>query len=227
MQNPPSPDLAPPPPRIPTSITTVGPDGKPLTLQIPLTRADVRELTARRNAISDQLSNVSSRRSELAEEIATTTDGASRVGLQDRLRLLDSRILQLETDLATTGQQLAAAPSGLQLETLQSQGDPDEGFVEGVMAGGFSVLAAGSILVFFMRRRWKRRGRVVPQGTVAESARMERLENGMEAIAIEIERISEGQRFVTKLLSEGQRALDATHRIGQTARSGADPAKSS
>ena len=34
------------------------------------------------------------------------------------------------------------------------------------------------------------------------SQRLERLEQGMDAIAIEIERVSEGQRFVTKLLSE-------------------------
>jgi hypothetical protein len=33
---------------------------------------------------------------------------------------------------------------------------------------------------------------------------MERLEHGMDAIAIEVERISEGQRFVTKLLSESR-----------------------
>jgi len=32
---------------------------------------------------------------------------------------------------------------------------------------------------------------------------LERLEQGMEAIAIEIERVAEGQRFVTRLLSEG------------------------
>jgi hypothetical protein len=36
------------------------------------------------------------------------------------------------------------------------------------------------------------------------SARLERLEQGMDAIAIEVERISEGQRFVTKLLSDKQ-----------------------
>ena len=34
------------------------------------------------------------------------------------------------------------------------------------------------------------------------SERLERVERGMEAIAIEIERISEGQRFVTKIMSE-------------------------
>jgi hypothetical protein len=32
--------------------------------------------------------------------------------------------------------------------------------------------------------------------------RLERIEQGMDAIAIEVERVSEGQRFVTRLLSE-------------------------
>jgi hypothetical protein len=31
---------------------------------------------------------------------------------------------------------------------------------------------------------------------------MERLEHAIEAVAIEVERISEGQRYTTKLLSE-------------------------
>ena len=34
------------------------------------------------------------------------------------------------------------------------------------------------------------------------TARLERMENAIDAIAVEIERISEGQRFTTKLLSE-------------------------
>jgi hypothetical protein len=48
---------------------------------------------------------------------------------------------------------------------------------------------------------------------------MERLEQGVEAIAIEVERISEGQRFVTKLLSEGSPAvrLPETQRVAEKA----------
>jgi len=34
------------------------------------------------------------------------------------------------------------------------------------------------------------------------NARLERMEHAIDAIAVEIERISEGQRFTTKLLSE-------------------------
>jgi len=39
------------------------------------------------------------------------------------------------------------------------------------------------------------------------AARLERIENAVDAIAIEIERISEGQRFTTKLLNERDKAL--------------------
>lgn len=38
-------------------------------------------------------------------------------------------------------------------------------------------------------------------------ARLERVENAVESIAIEVERVSEGQRFVTKILSERAREL--------------------
>ncbi|HEX9310823.1 MAG TPA: hypothetical protein VF887_08420 [Gemmatimonadaceae bacterium] len=36
------------------------------------------------------------------------------------------------------------------------------------------------------------------------SARLERIEQSLDAVAVEVERISEGQRFTTKLLSEGR-----------------------
>ena len=39
--------------------------------------------------------------------------------------------------------------------------------------------------------------------------RLERIEQAIEAVAIEVERISEGQRFTTRLLSEGRSAVPA------------------
>jgi len=41
------------------------------------------------------------------------------------------------------------------------------------------------------------------------SGRLERIEQSLEAVAIEVERITEGQRFTTKLLSEARGAADA------------------
>ncbi|MEJ7760225.1 MAG: hypothetical protein WKF55_11630 [Gemmatimonadaceae bacterium] len=40
-------------------------------------------------------------------------------------------------------------------------------------------------------------------------------EQGIGSMAIEIERVSEGQRFVTRLLPESQTPLGASHRIQQ------------
>jgi hypothetical protein len=204
-------------PRPPVSITMVAPDGKSLTLPVPRTESEVRQLLSQREELSEQLSSVSARRSELASEIRNRSVEATRGGLEERLRLLDNRIIQLETDLASTGRQIASAPPELiaSTEPARPQGGGGD-FEEGIMIGGFSVFLVLGIAFFFLRRRWKRRGTALPSELSGESAqRLERLETGMEAIAIEIERVSEGQRFVTRLLSESQPPLAKSHRVGQ------------
>ena len=55
-----------------------------------------------------------------------------------------------------------------------------------------------------LAKAWARR---IERGTGGGSspdviARLERMEQAIDAIAVEIERVSEGQRFTTKLLSE-------------------------
>lgn len=40
------------------------------------------------------------------------------------------------------------------------------------------------------------------------TARLERIEQAVDAIAVEVERISEGQRFTTKLLSDSSRGSE-------------------
>lgn len=65
-------------------------------------------------------------------------------------------------------------------------------------------VAAGSIGVPLARAYGRRIDR---EGTTREippdvTARLERMEQALDSIAIEVERISEGQRFTTKLLAE-------------------------
>ena len=70
------------------------------------------------------------------------------------------------------------------------------------------MLTAGTAAVLILRplmrafaNRFERRG--APALLPPEvSAHMERLEQAIDAVAIEVERISEGQRYTTKLLSE-------------------------
>ena len=63
------------------------------------------------------------------------------------------------------------------------------------------VTAIGVPLARALARRIDRQT-VQPRIPPEVSARLERLEQGVDAIAIEVERISEGQRFVTKLMAE-------------------------
>jgi hypothetical protein len=62
------------------------------------------------------------------------------------------------------------------------------------------VLALGVPLVRALIKRWEREdaGPRVPSDL---SHRLERIEQAVDAMSIEVERISEGQRFTTKLLS--------------------------
>jgi prefoldin subunit 5 len=209
----PAPTQAPAPP---LTITVVRPeDGKAQTLTVPTTVEQVANLQAQREELSGQLSNVSSRRSALVSEIQATPEGTARTGLEARLKVLDQRILQIESDLANTGRQISSAPA--HLVTFSEAANRSGGdFEEGLMIGGSFVFVFLSVAFFFARRRWKRRRGNLPTHSDADSARLERLEQGMEAIAIEIERVSEGQRFVTKLLSESQAPLGTSlHRIAQ------------
>jgi hypothetical protein len=64
-----------------------------------------------------------------------------------------------------------------------------------------AVIAIGLPYVRGMVRRWDREG-AAPQIPSDVSARLERMEHAIDAISVEVERISEGQRFTTKLLSE-------------------------
>ena len=174
-------------------------------------------MRARREELSNQLSSASDRRSELAAEVNNMPDAALRSGLEERLRLLDRRILQLETDIALTGQQLSAAPSEVRATTESANpSGGDDSFEDGLAVGGTISLFLAIAVLFITRGRWRRRGAPFPSQLGNEATqRLERLEHGMEAIAIEIERVSEGQRFVTKLLSQSQPALGGSHQIAQ------------
>jgi len=172
----------------------------------PLTARDVAVLRARRSELSNQLESATSRRNSLAGKLEDA-DGVNKAGIEQRISLLDNRILQLESDLAETGRQLSSAPAGLVASS--SVGMPfalNPGQVTAISI--ISVIGitcvAFPIAIAIARKIWRSGLRRDPAAVAPESAqRMERLEQAVDAIAIEIERVSEGQRYVTRLLTEG------------------------
>ena len=63
------------------------------------------------------------------------------------------------------------------------------------------VLAIGVPLVRALGHRWEKEARI-PRGDSEVSQRLANIEQAVEAIAVEVERISEGQRFVTRVLAD-------------------------
>src|SRR2546423_7464740 len=84
----------------------------PAIAGIPQSVGELRALRAERKEISSQLENVAARRARLAQSLKGK-EGVDRAGVEARISILDRRMLQLESQLDQTGQQLAMAPGQL------------------------------------------------------------------------------------------------------------------
>lgn len=213
------PAQAPAAPTAQPMVIVSNPDGTTTTLPIPATRAEIAAIRSRRSELSSQLNSAEGRREELAAQIASQPAGPVRAGLEQRLAVLDRRLAQLESDIAATGRQLTAASPGLSGGTSEP---PVNDIPENVLAISivFTLFILFPIAITLARNLWKRGSvKTIVQPAPETNDRLERLEQGVEAIAIEIERVSEGQRFVTKLLSEAapqaklQQAEQAAERV--------------
>ncbi len=192
---------APPPvPQVPLGATS---GGELILLNSkPLSAADVEALKAKRSELSRQLSSVQGRRDDAARELMRTS-GPSAKGLEQRLAVIDERIVQLERDIASNGRELARAPGELVNEeaTAQRYGP--------FSSNQLTAISIVSIVMVWTPLAWaaarmmmKRANQPKPSPQLLEgAARLERIEQAVDAMSIEIERISEGQRFVTQLMS--------------------------
>ncbi len=79
------------------------------------------------------------------------------------------------------------------------------------------VCVIGWPLVQAVKRRAERASSLSPDAA-EQNARLTRIEAAIESVAIEVERISEGQRFTTKLLSDRVGAALAPGSEGSAAR---------
>jgi hypothetical protein len=177
------------------------------------TQAYVNALNAKKSELSNQLRSAQSRRNDVAREYRNAPEGPARTGLEARLSVLDGRLAQLETEIAANGRALAAAPGNMlaNLTTSAGSGTPFVDNRVGPFSSGQLTAVTIVFTIFVMMpmalaaaRAWmKRADRPRPTPQILESsARLERMEQAVDAIAVEVERISEGQRFVTGLLAK-------------------------
>ena len=182
-----------------------------------MSRQDLADLRARRSEISDQLESATGRRRQLTEQLRRA-DGVNKAGLESRIAVLDQRIVRLESELDATGQQLASP----QAARLLAETRPPANFPRPNVRFSnvnptpilivFTLFVLSPIALSMSRLIWKRASRtaMAPAAPAESGERLERIEQAVDAIAIEVERVSEGQRFVTRLLSErGGLAINA------------------
>ena len=212
----PLPAVPPAPPVPPTGVpgfVVPGPGG-PVLLQ------DPGALRARQSEIAHQLRSATSRRLELAREIRRSEPGgADRAGLEARIQLLDQRIMVLESDLGEVGRQIAVASAlgarpGMSGRGPRRDGPPRD---RTPLALVLTFFLLAPLILAASRRMWRGGGRfhAAPPVDQETRERLARLETAVDAIAIEMERVAEGQRFVTRLLAESAAmqpmVVDAAH----------------
>ena len=164
-------------------------------------RAQRRELSNQLNDLEDTRRGITS---QLEELDPANTD---RKPLENRLNDIDTRIKAVDQMLAGNAAQLAqaAAVPGAVVEQpppAPRQGPPEEAWVLG---GIFLIVAVFPLSVAFARRIWRRSAAAVTSLPRDIADRLQRMEQAIEATAVEVERIGEGQRFITRLFTEGEK----------------------
>ena len=192
MQLPPEPPQLPTPPR----ITIIGAGESPIAVY----RAQV----AMRKELGDQLEKLQDTRHRLSERLQDpAVTGADRGGIEARIATLDARIASVDKQIAAADAEVARAAgvpgAGVADQPPEQYGPPDGAYVIG---GMFIVVAILPISVAYARRIWRRSAAAVcalPQDVME---RLTRLDHAVDSIAVEVERIGEGQRFMTRVLAE-------------------------
>lgn len=151
-----------------------------------------------------------------ADEIGARIEQAvnqalSQVGQQDNARQgIREAIEEMKAEIQ------AARAEGRNI-TIQPQFNPENVIPPQAVdiSVAFFVMVAfvivGLPLARAFARRMDRRGETAPASEI--SPRLDRIEQAIEAIAIEVERVSEGQRYTTKAISD-LRGLPAANPIG-------------
>jgi hypothetical protein len=193
------------------SNTPTNPAAAPVVAGTPATPATASAseiydaLRAQRRELTRQLETLESTRRQISSELQDETlNAADRAGLQTRISGVDQQISSLDKEIAASNAQVAKAasvPGAIVEEPPPSYNGPPEEFY--VLSGVFLLVVLFPLSIAFARRIWRRSAAAVTAFPKDLTDRLFRLEQTVESSAVEIERIGEGQRFLTRLFTEG------------------------
>lgn len=180
-----------------------------------------------RDAVAQQLraeiEQVSARLQQLAQSGAgETVQGRMEIGrAREQLLAAAQKLREVESQrreqaIEEAAQGMAARAVGAQVGTVQVPPVPPFGTEPHIppeavdISIALFVCTAAAIILFPLMRSFGRileRRTAPPQRLSPEiESQLHRMEQAIETVAVEVERISEGQRFTTKLLSDREKS---------------------
>jgi hypothetical protein len=170
-----------------------------------------RAFKAEREELGNQLERLEDKRRSLVGQLDEAGSATVKSGLETRIGDLDKRIADMEKQISTADANVAksAAVPGAVPVTPPPPFRSDPPAAPFVLSGLFIVVCLLPLSVALARRLWRRGTAAVVAFPQELADRLNRLDQSVDSIAVEVERIGEGQRFVTRLLSDNGRALGA------------------
>ena len=164
------------------------------------------QLKAMYDQLSSQRSDFASRRQNLAPSYERAT-GVNREGIGSRLATLDNNVMRLENQLGQVSQQMAlVAPPYSNPPIIRTGMRGGDVFGISLLVFLATMVTMVPLAVRRARARWMRQGAGPTNIGAPPNDRLDRIEHAVDTIAIEIERVSENQRFMTRLMTETQLA---------------------
>jgi archaellum component FlaC len=170
-----------------------------------------------REALNNQVEMLNGERENLSQTLRQNTlNGTVDRGLAARMEALDARVANIHAQISHVDQELvqaaalAPARTTTVAETRVQQLPPGETFPEEVLAiPALLIICVGlPIAIAFARRIW-RRGEIGAGVTKDMVERLNRMDQNIDAIALEVERIGESQRYLTKQTEKERANLKA------------------
>ena len=158
-----------------------------------------------RRELANQLESLDDTRRDLANRLQEepAISAAEKTGVESRLTEIYARISAVDKQIAEADANIAraaAVPGAIQRERpIPRQGPPEEVFV---LAGMFIVIVLLPLSIALARRIWRRGVATVTSLPAELMDRLTRLEQGVDAVAVEVERIGEGQRYMARMMGE-------------------------
>lgn len=157
--------------------------------------------------LNNQLQAIQSRRSALIEQVkGLSSEAPTRPMLEVRIAELDRPLALLDALMASNA---ALGAQGIGEPTVATTAMPPEFYHDRALPKDVFALAAVFMVVLLLplslaisKRILRRRVPAAPELSSEVMDRLGRMEAIVESTAVEVERIGEGQRYLTRVLSE-------------------------